>query len=141
MEMGFHNINKTGPSKGIIEKRKPGRPKGSKNKLTLEQSQTLAELAREYTEDALSTVVEIMKDTSVLASSRLAAANIVLDRGYGKPTQPITGKDGGPIEFIDLTKLSENELNQLEHIIQIASNFGSDKEREAEERGGTTFIN
>jgi hypothetical protein len=30
---------------------------------------------------------------------RIKAANAVLDRVFGKATQPITGEDGGPVRF------------------------------------------
>ena len=42
-----------------------------------------ARLCREYTEEAIQTLVEHMRDTSNPAVS-LAATNVILDRGYGK---------------------------------------------------------
>lgn len=47
------------------------------------------ELAREHTAEAVGTLVEIMQDKSKPAAARVSAANAVLDRGYGKATQPI----------------------------------------------------
>lgn len=45
-------------------------------------------LAREYTEDAVLTIAEIMQDKSVFADpkDRLKAAEMLLDRAHGKPT-------------------------------------------------------
>ena len=37
---------------------------------------------------------------------RIKAAKAILDRVYGKPTQPMSGPDGGPLTF-DLTPLLE----------------------------------
>ena len=42
--------------------------------------------AKEFSPQALRTLVEIMNDTAVAAQHRLAAANSVLDRAHGKPT-------------------------------------------------------
>ena len=48
------------------------------------------ELARKYTDEAIKTLVELMRcdDKKV----RAVAANSLLDRGYGKPAQPIEGE-------------------------------------------------
>ena len=62
-----------------------GRPTGSLNKTTSEQSQRLSELAKDYTHDALLTLVDVARNGRTDAA-RVAAANALLDRGYGKPT-------------------------------------------------------
>ena len=46
------------------------------------------ELAREHTELAISTLIEICRDGDS-ASARVAAATQLLDRGFGKPTQEV----------------------------------------------------
>lgn len=81
-----------------------GRKPGSKDKATAEQTGTLAELAREHTGTALKVLVQVAQ-ASESDAARVSAANAILDRGYGKPTQvsEITGKDGGPIQTEDLT--------------------------------------
>jgi hypothetical protein len=48
-------------------------------------------LAREHTPDAIETLVSIMRDGEAAPAARVAAANAILDRGYGKPAQHITG--------------------------------------------------
>ena len=58
----------------------------------------LRELAREKTETALNTLVQICEGGESEAA-RVAAANAILDRGYGKPAQAVTGEDGeGPVQ-------------------------------------------
>ena len=65
-----------------------GRPKASAK---------VRDLAREYTEQALQVLVQIATEGESEAA-RVAAANAILDRGYGKPSQPIDGDgEGGPI--------------------------------------------
>ncbi len=67
---------------------------GTPNKATAE----VRELAREYTEDALKTLVQIMTGKKESAAARVAAANAVLDRGHGKPAQAVepASKDADP---------------------------------------------
>jgi uncharacterized protein DUF5681 len=43
------------------------------------------ELARAHTATALNTLVEIVGNEKAPAAARVAAANSILDRGYGKP--------------------------------------------------------
>lgn len=75
--------------------RRGGRVKGTPNKATA----SLKDLARQYTEDALKALVEVMQTET--GSARVAAANAILDRGYGKPTTVLAGDgDGGPIKTI-----------------------------------------
>jgi hypothetical protein len=47
------------------------------------------EMARERSENAILTLEAIMNDTTAPHASRLAAANSLLDRAHGKPTQII----------------------------------------------------
>ena len=61
-----------------------GRPSGSANKSSPEQSQRLSELAKAYTEEALQTLVDIARNVRTDAA-RVSAANALLDRAYGKP--------------------------------------------------------
>jgi hypothetical protein len=57
-------------------------------------------LARSHTEAAINTLLEINSDRSAAHSARVAAANSLLDRGWGKPSQPLTGEDEGPVKMV-----------------------------------------
>jgi len=46
-------------------------------------------LAREYTPDSIHTLAKIMKDVAAPPSARVAAANSLLDRGWGKAHQTV----------------------------------------------------
>ncbi|MDA8739194.1 hypothetical protein N9M55_05385 [Luminiphilus sp.] len=61
-----------------------GRPAGSSNKSSAQQSQRLSELAKTYTEEALDTLVDVARNGRTDAA-RVSAANALLDRAYGKP--------------------------------------------------------
>ena len=47
------------------------------------------ELARTHTETAIATLVGIMLDEGAKTAARVAAATALLDRAWGKPTQPV----------------------------------------------------
>ena len=49
----------------------------------------------EHTGEAIETLVSIMTNEKAAPAARVSAANALLDRGYGKPPQHITG-EGGP---------------------------------------------
>jgi hypothetical protein len=64
------------------------------------------ELARQQSPEAINTLVAIMQNDKAPPAARVAAANALLDRGYGKPTQPITQT----LAKIDPSALSDEEL-------------------------------
>jgi Family of unknown function (DUF5681) len=69
-----------------FEKGQSGNP-GGRPKVVAE----VKELAREHTAEAIQTLVSIMSDPKSAPAARVSAANALLDRGYGKPPQHITG--------------------------------------------------
>jgi hypothetical protein len=52
----------------------------------------LRDLAREHTTTALETLVAIMTNPKATCTSRVAAANALLDRGYGRPESSVNAK-------------------------------------------------
>src|SRR6266496_6518616 len=48
------------------------------------------ELARQKSPEAICTLAEIMQNEKAPPAARVAAANSLLDRGYGKPMQPVS---------------------------------------------------
>jgi hypothetical protein len=56
-------------------------------------------LARSHTEAALNCLVGVMEN-GTSEPAKVAAANALLDRGWGKPTQPISGDEDNPISLI-----------------------------------------
>jgi hypothetical protein len=57
-------------------------------------------LARSHTRTALNVLVGVMRNTKAPAPARIAAANSILDRGWGKATQAIDNGDGSALELI-----------------------------------------
>lgn len=73
-----------------------GRTKGTPNKAT----QDIKALARSFTPKAMETLVALLgRDDSPAA--QLGAARELLDRGYGKASQPIAGDDDAPLRVIN----------------------------------------
>jgi hypothetical protein len=76
------------------KRRGAGRPKGSRA-LTLiaptGDRMAFYEAARQYDLQALRVIVSVFMDDNQPASLRLAAANDLLDRAYGKPPQAVVG--------------------------------------------------
>lgn len=55
------------------------------------------ELARQYTSEAIQSLADVMATGS--PNARVSAANALIDRGWGKAEQPITGSEGGALKF------------------------------------------
>jgi hypothetical protein len=73
----------------------------------LRDGKTIVELAREQTESALQTLVEVKDDPNAPAGARVSASIALLDRGWGRPNTPVTGDPANPIAFADVTEDAE----------------------------------
>ncbi len=66
------------------------------------------DLAREQTEKAIEGLASIADDTKAPPAARVAAYNSLLDRGWGRPSQTISGDSENPhkliVEIIDPTR-------------------------------------
>lgn len=75
--------------------------------------QELRELAREHTATALNTLIELMQNDPN-GKVRLEAANSVLDRGYGKPSQSVcVDADVRSTVTKKLADLTDEELAEI----------------------------
>src|SRR6478735_10079032 len=73
-----------------------GRPRRVPNKATA----AVREIAQEYTLEAVEALATVMRDPSAPHAARISAATALLDRGHGRPTQPVSGdRDMPPIEL------------------------------------------
>jgi hypothetical protein len=92
-------------------------------------------LARSYSATAIKTLAGVMTGRSHPAAARVAAANALLDRGWGKPTQELehTGKGGGPIVTTEamplpplpVAKAVKQLFDQAERELGLASGKGN----------------
>lgn len=72
-----------------------GRPKGSPNKTTAE----VKALAQKHGPDAIKTLAKLAKQADSDAA-KIAACRELLDRAYGKASQPIAGDEEHPLRVI-----------------------------------------
>src|SRR3954454_16839351 len=77
-----------------------GRPAGMPNKVPKE----VKLLAKQHTAIAISTLAEVMRDKAAPAIARVRAAEALLDRGHGRPTQHVEAR------ISLLSELSDDEL-------------------------------
>jgi len=77
----------------------------------------LKHLAREHTAKALQTLVDIMTNAKATHTARVAAANSLLDRGFGKPVNEINAQiSTRPV--IDIDKLSPTDRAELQRFTE-----------------------
>lgn len=103
--------------------RKPGRVGTAKRHLS--------DMAKDHAKAALATLVDVHSDKQAPPSARVTAATAILDRAYGKPSQSheLSGPNGGPIPTVDLTNLTDADIDRLEAIFgPLAGTAGDDAE-------------
>ena len=71
-------------------------------------------LARAHTETAIRTLAGIMRQKNAPAAARVAAATSLLDRGWGKPTQPVGGDPDNPLRMVSIIELVGRTADEVE---------------------------
>ena len=74
--------------------------------------ETVAELARAHTATAIETLVEVMSGKGNEPRDRVAAANALLDRGWGKPKESVdldARVEGGVVPIIQFVRQPDPE--------------------------------
>jgi hypothetical protein len=98
------NSSGTGERPGRFKKGQSGNP-GGRPKKTQEELDLVA-ACKAKTPEALATIAQIMV-SGENERNRLAAAQAIIERGYGKAVQPVesSGPNGGPIETVQRIEL------------------------------------
>lgn len=92
---------------GMWRKGESGNPNGRRKK------RTLSELCRSATEEVHSTLLYWLRQKEVPSAS-LKAAEMLLDRGYGKPVIPVADGSNHEALELDLEGLTDRQLANLE---------------------------
>lgn len=98
-------------------KRGGARPGAGRKKGQVSQAKrAISEMAKEHGAAALKVLVEVARSKAASDASRVSAANAILDRAYGRPAQSHqhSGPGGAPIQTMDVTNLSDDQLAALE---------------------------
>lgn len=74
-------------------------------------------LAREQTVAAIETLVEIARDPNQPGSARVAACNVLLDRGYGKAVQQVEVGGPGQFDSFDYDELKQHVIKHARRIV------------------------
>ena len=100
------NRTKTGQFRPGMSGNPGGRPK---------MPEEFRQLARENSIPALQVVVDILKNPKSANKDKLKAAEIILDRAWGKPIQGVemSGPGSGPIEVKHFGQLDDDQLDQI----------------------------
>lgn len=94
-----------------------------RNRATRHLKANLSQLAQKHADIAIDTLVNVAKK-SESDSARVAAANALLDRGFGKPPQAV--QHSGSVGTYDLSKVTDAELDALESILGRLADAGGD---------------
>jgi hypothetical protein len=126
MERVWENQRRIYPRQEIeMQRNPPGRPRIDYD---------LRQAARAHTEEAIRTLVKVMRWSGSDPRSLIMAANALLDRGWGKPAQAITGVDGEDGVTVTIRHLFDRELEREEPTV-------IDNEPEPEQRkSGLRFL-
>jgi len=121
MPRGVHNNHVAGP----------GRPKGSRNRLTIKKQRKLAQLAEAHTPQAIKALVEVM--TTETGGPKVTAAIAILDRAFGRPKTQIDvnrNVEHNHSLRIDPDTLSDEALEELYHSMTAAAKAISQAQEE-----------
>lgn len=112
------------------KKGQSGNPAGSKPRSY--NAHELRDLCRQHTQKAVETLIALMDCNSPAVQQR--AADSILDRAWGKPSQAIemTGSEGGPLQVTSLV-----DVIRCAAAAEIKEREGKEKEKEDEEDDGT----
>jgi hypothetical protein len=88
-------------------------------------------LARECAPEAIETLKAIMLDAKAPPAARISAAQTLLDRGYGRPTQAV---DVSGEVALDFSRLTDAELDEYERLLYIVALPAPANGAEREER-------
>lgn len=98
-----------------FQRGKSGNPSGRPKKT--EEDYNLEAAARGKAPAAMETLLTIMEHGEN-ERNRMSAAQYILERGFGKAAQPVTGKDDGAVQ-VEVTNKDQAEVTHEELIAEL----------------------
>lgn len=92
-----------------IVRRGPGRPPGSRNKITAD----IKALAGQYTSEAIQTLAGIMRDETAPQAARIAACKELVDRSHGKARETLRHEGLEPARLAVVQITNQAEMKRL----------------------------
>lgn len=83
---------------------------GGRARVVLADGTSVKDLARKYTAKAVQRLAEILDDNEAGPTAIIAAANSLLDRGWGRPVQAIGDEDGNALDWVLLLQAAQRRL-------------------------------
>lgn len=87
---------------------------------------------QDRTQDALNTLVDVMTNSD-RGNERVKAAEVILDRAWGKPTQAIDANVTDNTKKIDTSKLTKEQREALAQVAVLNMNLATEDEPEESE--------
>lgn len=110
-----------------FEPGRSGNPGGRPSHKPFQEALRIEALAAERGEDCSAKKGSLRWNArQLLEKGDVASVREIADRLDGKVPQAVTGRDGGPIQFVDLTRLTGDQLDQLESIFGPLAGSGDD---------------
>jgi hypothetical protein len=118
------------PQRATSTSFKPGHPPtpgGGRPKQTPLQKAIIKDLkayARQYTEEAMQTYVDGIRDKTAPLPARQVCADRILERGYGKPKEVVektVNVNMTQKRRLDISNLSEEQLDALEAALRVTN--------------------
>jgi hypothetical protein len=100
-----------------------GRPKKPQTLERIKAEADVKGLARECAPQAISILNTIIGDPKTPPAARIAAANAILDRGFGRPAQQVDVN--ATIDF-DFSRLSDEEFEEFGRLLELTALLGPD---------------
>lgn len=116
---------------------KSGNPGGRPKSKPFKEALLMEALSAERGEDCIAKKGSLRWNArKLLELGEVSAIREIADRLDGKVTQAISGPDGGPIQTVDLTGLSGDDLDRLQFIFgALAGSSGDDAETDQSGEG------